>query len=78
VPNLGAIDLAGAARWSSVNALVVEWAVGSVVAGAALGVLGYGVARAVLRPPSLPPPLPAGGSDAAEGLAATGTPRRRP
>ena len=78
VPNLGAIDLAGAARWSSVNALVVEWAVGSVVAGAALGVLGYAAARAVLRRPSLPPPLPAGGSDAAEGLAATGTPRRRP
>jgi len=54
VPDLGAIDLRQAAQWSTVNALLVEWLLGSVIAGVGLGLLGYSVVRAILTRPSRP------------------------
>ncbi|MFA6043862.1 MAG: glycosyltransferase family 2 protein [Phycisphaerales bacterium] len=48
MPDVTAIDLTHAAQWSSVNALLTEWLLGSVVAGVGLGLLGYGVMLALL------------------------------
>lgn len=47
-PDIGAIDLGHAAQWSSMNALLTEWLLGSVVAGVGLGLFGYGVMLALL------------------------------
>jgi len=48
-PDLSGLSLQDASQWSTVNTLVAEWLVGSVVAGVALGLAGYGVMRLLLR-----------------------------
>ncbi len=63
VPDLSAIDLRQAAQWSTVNALLVEWLLGSVIAGVALGLLGYSIVRAILTRPSPPQATSSGGAE---------------
>ena len=47
-PDLSAIDLQEAGRWSALNTLIAEWLLGSVIAGSLLGVLGYALTRLLL------------------------------
>lgn len=56
LPDLGAVNLAEAGKWSTVNALITEWLIGSVIAGLVLGLTAYGVMRAALRRPRLQGP----------------------
>jgi uncharacterized protein (DUF2062 family) len=59
LPDLAAINFEHATRWSTFNEVITEWLLGSVVAGAALGAMGYAVMRAMLlRPSRRPSPLP--------------------
>ena len=62
VPDLGGIGLGQSAQWSTVNTLIVEWLLGSVIAGAGLGLLGYSVVRALLMRPWRPRATSAGGA----------------
>ncbi|MBC7835816.1 MAG: DUF2062 domain-containing protein [Phycisphaerales bacterium] len=58
LPDLTALNLRQAARWSTVNQFIAEWLLGSVIAGVALGAMGYTVTRAMLgRPSRQPAPL---------------------
>jgi len=52
LPDLSGIDLQQASKWSIVNALIVEWLVGSVVTGVVLGLLAYYALRAALALPA--------------------------
>jgi len=63
VPDLSAIDLRQAAQWSTFNALLVEWLLGSVIAGVGLGLLGYSIVRAILTRPSPPQATSSGGAE---------------
>ncbi len=54
LPDVGAIDLKHATQWSSMNALLTEWLLGSVVAGVGLGLMGYGVVLTLLMRASRP------------------------
>ena len=56
LPDVAAINMTTATQWSTFNSLLAEWLLGSVIAGAALGVAGYGIVRALLIAPSHQPP----------------------
>ncbi|MDP1663115.1 MAG: DUF2062 domain-containing protein [Phycisphaerales bacterium] len=55
LPDLSGIGLEQARQWSTINTLVAEWLVGSVITGVVLGLLGYGALRVVLAAPTAPP-----------------------
>lgn len=48
LPDLSGISLEQAMQWTTVNALLAEWLIGSVIAGVALGLSGYLLLRALL------------------------------
>ncbi len=63
LPDFSVINLRQPPQWSSVNALLAEWLVGSLVAGVSLGLLGYSLTRALLmRAPQRPLPVDGQGS----------------
>lgn len=59
VPALSGISFKQATQWSTVNTLITEWIVGSVIAGVGLGLVAYAALRGLLAVPTARPPAEA-------------------